>query len=84
VNAASLSACLPEGVRASPNVQKGIEIDVATFGNVMLPDAPAGGGPRADVWQPSGGVATFPSNSPERWRRCWFTATTADGLAPSA
>jgi hypothetical protein len=59
--AVALNARLPEGFRASPNVQRSIEIDVATFGTVQGgSDAiigPEGGG---ESWQPSAGTMTLP------------------------
>lgn len=60
VIAESLNARLPEGFRASPNVQKAIEVDVATFGSAR-PVVDAGlNGTRTEEWQPSAGAATFP------------------------
>jgi Protein of unknown function (DUF4058) len=61
VIAASLNACLPEGFRASPNVQKAIEIDVATYGNVQSSASSCTAeGTQLAEWQPSAGTATFP------------------------
>lgn len=57
VMAEDLNARLPEGFRASPNVQKAIEIDVAAFGGVH---STTGATARVEEWQPSAGVATFP------------------------
>ncbi|MDY3563521.1 DUF4058 family protein [Gemmata sp. JC673] len=57
--AEALTTRLPEGFRASPNVQTAIEIDVAAFGGARTP-------PRAPTdreepaWQPSGGTLTLP------------------------
>src|SRR5262245_2869062 len=60
---ASLNARLPEGFRASPNVQKAIEIDVAAYGNVRAgaPDAV-----QPDEWQPSAATMTVPFELAER------------------
>jgi hypothetical protein len=57
VLAGSLNARLPEGYRASPNVQKAIEIDVAAYGNVTTEPNAGGAEPQ---WQPSGGTLTVP------------------------
>lgn len=56
--AESLNPQLPEGFRATPNVQTTIEIDVATFGNVRDPsESPTGAG---EQWRPSPGTLTLP------------------------
>ncbi len=57
--AEALNSSLPDGFRASPNVQTSIEIDVAAFGNVRdssTPPVPPGAG----AWEPSGGTVTLP------------------------
>jgi hypothetical protein len=51
-----LNPLLPSGFRASPNVQTGIAIDVATFGSVNTPAQD--GSPNA--WQPESATATVP------------------------
>lgn len=58
--AATLNTHLPEGYRASPNVQKAIEIDVATYGNAKSPPPRASVGAAFAEWEPSAGIATFP------------------------
>lgn len=57
--AESLNPYLPEGFRASPNVQTAIEIDVATFGNVRAPSEPQSS-PGSEEWAPSSGTLTLP------------------------
>jgi hypothetical protein len=55
--AVNLNLSLPEGFRAAPNVQTGIEVDVATFGSArgaMTPD------PVHPQWQPTEATATMP------------------------
>lgn len=59
--AVALNTCLPEGYRASPNVQKAIEIDIATHGNVKsASSSPEVEGAQLAEWQPSPGTVTFP------------------------
>ena len=48
---------MPEGFRASPNVQTGIEVDVATFGGVRSARPPQ---PEAHEWQGAEAVLTVP------------------------
>src|SRR4030081_1020341 len=54
--ASDLNARLPEGYFAEPNVQFGIEIDVATFDEFAPPHAGNG----ADLWSPPAPVLTLP------------------------
>ncbi|QJX00746.1 DUF4058 domain-containing protein [Frigoriglobus tundricola] len=56
--AAALNDCFPDGYRASPNVQKAIEIDVAPYGNVQSAPVPRAAG--HGEWQPSAGTMTAP------------------------
>ena len=59
--AASLNEYLPEGYRASANVQHKIEIDVAAYGEARNGIAPAaGGGTDGELWEPSAGTMTLP------------------------
>src|SRR5688500_17107799 len=58
--AANLNARLPEGFRASPNVQQAIEIDVATYGDVQTAPTIGANGTGKEEWQPSAATATFP------------------------
>ncbi len=51
-----LNSRLPVGFRASPNVQTGIEIDVAAFGNVRTPEQT----PTQQTWQPEAATAILP------------------------
>ncbi len=60
----ALNPHLPEGFRATPNVQTSIEIDVAAFGNVRGILEPAAG--PGEVWQPSGGAMTLPFEMAEQ------------------
>ncbi|VTR97377.1 Uncharacterized protein OS=Microcoleus sp. PCC 7113 GN=Mic7113_2138 PE=4 SV=1 [Gemmata massiliana] len=57
VLAANLNTHLPDGFRAAPNVQPGIEIDVATYGGSHS-HAPAE--PALGSWQPSAATVTLP------------------------
>lgn len=56
--AAGLNQLLPEGYFAEPNVQFGIEIDVATFDERPLQDLPTGSPTR--LWSPPEPVHTIP------------------------
>jgi hypothetical protein len=56
----ALNAYLPEGFRASPNVQNTIEIDVATFGNARSGTTAGNGTSGQDAWQPSAASLTLP------------------------
>jgi len=57
--AADLNQSLPEGYFAEPNVQFGIEIDVATFDEVAETVIPLSGGSRR-VWSPPAPAHTIP------------------------
>jgi hypothetical protein len=57
--AEALNPHLPEGFRASPNVQTSIEIDVATFGNARETSDPSTAS-EGEQWAPSDGTMTLP------------------------
>jgi hypothetical protein len=54
--AESLNQSLPEGYFAEPNAQFGIEIDIATFSEAILPDST----PNPTQWTPRSPTATLP------------------------